>query len=318
MFEAVGDPYTTYLDTSDYEEMVMSTRGSYGGIGIIVTADDDGYVSVISPIEGTPGERAGLGTGDRIIRVDHQPVTGGRLDDAVSLMRGEPDTEVVVEVLKRNGREPVELVIIRENIRIESVRSEVLENETGYIRITSFDEQTARDFKQHMDELLDQGVRNLVLDMRNNPGGLLNQAIRIADMLLGEGLIVYTEDRHGNRREEQSDSKMYEMPLVVLMNEGSASASEILAGAIQDHERGTIVGVTSFGKGLVQELQRLPDGTGFKYTVSQYFTPEGRNIHDLGIVPDVIVELPDETEQPIDGMENKDDIQLLKALELLQ
>lgn len=316
MFEAVDDPYTTYLDAKDYSDMMISTQGTYGGIGIIVTADDEGYVSVISPIEGTPGERAGLATGDRILQVDQQSVTGNRLDDAVALMRGEPETEVIIEVIKKNQRESSEISITREIIKIQSVRSEMLESGIGYLRISSFDEQTGRDFKRHMDELIEQGTEKLVLDLRNNPGGLLNQANYIADLLLDEGIIVYTENRHGYRREEKSDKSMYDVELVVLINEGSASASEILAGAIQDHQRGLILGTTSFGKGLVQELQRMPDGTGFKYTVSQYFTPEGRNIHDVGIEPDIVVEIPEEMIENAQDIE-EEDIQLKKALEVL-
>ncbi len=318
MFEAVDDPYTTYLDEKDYSDMMISTQGTYGGIGIIITADDEGFVSVISPIEGTPGERAGLSTGDRILQVDHQTVTGNRLDDAVALMRGEPDTEVVVEVIKKNQQESLEIGIIREIIKIQSVRSEIIEEKIGYLRISSFDEQTGQDFKKHMDELVDQGIEKLVLDLRNNPGGLLNQANYIADLLLDEGIIVYTENRHGYRREEKSDKNMYDVEMVVLINEGSASASEILAGAIQDHQRGLIVGTTSFGKGLVQELQRMPDGTGFKYTVSQYFTPSGRNIHEVGIEPDVVVEIPEEMLENSQELTDEEDIQLQKGIELLK
>jgi len=320
MFEAVDDPYTTYLDVNDYTNMMISTQGTYGGIGIIITADDDGYVSVISPIEGTPGERSGLSTGDRILQVDFQAVTGNRLDDAVSLMRGEPDTEVVIEVMKKNQRESIEISIVREIIKIQSVRSEILDEDIGYVRISSFDEQTGQDFKKHMDQLMDQGVEKLILDLRNNPGGLLNQANYIADLLLGEGIIVYTENRHGYRREEKSGKSMYDVELVLLINEGSASASEILAGAVQDQQRGILVGTTSFGKGLVQELQRLPDGTGFKYTVSQYFTPSGRNIHGVGIEPDVVVEIPEELLEEWLEMteEEKEDPQLQKAAELLK
>lgn len=318
MFEAVDDPYTTYLDAKDYSDMMISTQGTYGGIGIIVTADDEGFVSVISPIEGTPGERAGLSTGDRILQVDHQTVTGNRLDDAVALMRGEPDTEVIVEVIKKNQQESLEIGITREIIKIQSVRSELIEEKIGYLRISSFDEQTGQDFKKNMDELIDQGTEKLVLDLRNNPGGLLNQANYIADLLLDEGIIVYTENRHGYRREEKSDKSMYDVEMIVLINEGSASASEILAGAIQDHQRGLIVGTTSFGKGLVQELQRMPDGTGFKYTVSQYFTPSGRNIHDVGIEPDIVVEIPEEILENSQDLTDEEDIQLQKAVELLK
>lgn len=317
MFEAVDDPYTTFLDAKAFSDMMISTRGTYGGIGIIITADEEGFVSVVSPIEGTPGNRAGLTTGDRILQVDHQTVSGNRLDVAVSLMRGEPDTEVIIEVLKKNRQETKEVVITREIIKIESVRSEMKAEGVGYMRISSFDEQTGRDFKQHMDLLVKQGMNRLVLDLRNNPGGLLNQANYIADLLLDEGIIVYTENRHGHRREEKSGKQMFDVKLVVLINEGSASASEILAGAIQDHRRGLLVGSTSFGKGLVQELQRLPDGTGFKYTVSQYFTPSGRIIHGVGIEPDVVIEALEVDENMEAENVAAKDIQLKRAIELL-
>ncbi len=318
MFDAVEDPYTTYLDAKDMSDIMMSTQGIYGGIGIIVTADEDGYVSVVSPIEDTPGERAGLNTGDRILRVDDESVSGNRLDDAVSLMRGDADTKVKLEVMKRNQSEPVDISITREVIRIQSVRSEVMEDQIGYVRVTNFDEQTAGDFQTHMNDLTNQGISKIVLDLRNNPGGLLTSAIKISDMLLGEELIVYTEDRHGNRKEEYSDAGRYDVELVVLINEGSASASEILAGALQDHGKATLVGEQSFGKGLVQEMQQLPDGTGFKFTVSEYFTPSGRNIHERGIEPDHIVEIPDEMWMEGHDLDFDEDPQLLRAVELLQ
>ncbi|RQD67387.1 MAG: S41 family peptidase [Tindallia sp. MSAO_Bac2] len=318
MFEAVGDPYTNYLDAKDMSDMMMSTQGVYGGIGIIVTADDDGYVSVVSPIEDTPGERAGLNTGDRIIRVDDENVSGNRLDDAVSLMRGDADTEVKLEVMKRNQNESVEISVVREIIRIQSVRSEIINNSIGYVRVTNFDEKTAGDFQSHMDEMTRQGITQVILDLRNNPGGLLTSAIRISDMLLDEGLIVYTEDRHGNRKEEFAGSGNYDVELVVLINEGSASASEILAGALQDREKAILVGGQSFGKGLVQEMQQLPDGTGFKFTVSEYFTPSGRSIHEKGIEPDYVVDIPEDIWLEGHDLELDEDPQLQRAIELFQ
>ncbi|SFI07321.1 carboxyl-terminal processing protease [Tindallia magadiensis] len=320
MFEAVGDPYTTYLDAKDMSDMLMSTQGVYGGIGIIVTADEEGYVSVVSPIEDTPGERAGLNTGDRIIRVDDEDVSGNRLDDAVSLMRGDADTEVKLEIMKRNQEEAVEISVVREIIRIQSVRAEVMEDKIGYIRVTNFDEKTASDFQFEMDELTRQGIDRVILDLRNNPGGLLSSAIRMSDLLLDESLIVYTEDRHGNRKEEYASEGNYDVELVVLINEGSASASEILAGALQDHEKAILVGEQSFGKGLVQEMQQLPDGTGFKFTVSEYFTPSGRSIHDKGIKPDHVVEISEEEllESQGQDLELQEDVQLQQAIELLQ
>jgi carboxyl-terminal processing protease len=316
MFQGVEDPYTTYMDAVEFNDLMTRTQGSYGGIGIIVTPGEDGLVTVVSPIEDTPGERAGIVTGDRIIAVDGELIYGERLDYAVERMKGNPGTEVVLTIRRENSFEPVDIKIKREEIRLQTVKSEVLSNNIGYMRISMFDEQTSKDFKSHLNELNKKKIEGLVIDVRNNPGGLLSQCVEIADIILGEQVIVYTEDRHGIREEEKSNKNKIDLPLVLLVNKGSASASEILAGAIKDTESGTIIGTTTFGKGLVQQVKPLDDGTGFKYTISQYFTPNGTNIHGKGIEPNIVVELPEELNNAI-NLERSKDTQLQKAIEII-
>ncbi|MCC5912374.1 MAG: S41 family peptidase [Clostridiaceae bacterium] len=317
MFQGVGDPYTNYMSEKEFTELMTRTQGSYGGIGVIITAGEDGYVTVVSPIEDTPGEKAGIITDDKILTVDGKTVSGDRLDYAADLMKGEIGTEVTISIFREGRSQPFDVTLVREEIRLRTVRSEVLEDGIGYVRISMFDEQTAKDFQQHVKELQNKNVQGLIIDLRNNPGGLMDQCVKIADMLLGEQVIVYTEDRHGTREVEKSNKKQIDLPLTVLVNRGSASASEILSGAIQDGGRGTIIGNTTFGKGLVQHVKPLKDGTGFKYTVSQYFTPSGRDIHGRGIEPDIIVDLPEELKDAI-TIEEQDDTQLKKAIEVLK
>lgn len=317
MFDSIDDPYTLYMDDKEFGDLMTRTQGTYGGIGVIVTPGDDGYVTVVSPIENTPGEKSGLLPGDRIMAVDGEPIYADKLDYAVSLMKGDPDTNVKLSILRGGAKETFDVDIKREEIRLETVRSEVMEKDIGYIRISTFDEQTASDFKDHLNGLKKKNVKGIILDLRNNPGGLLDQCVEIADEILGDQIIVYTEDRNGKKNVEKSDKKQLELPITVLVNKGSASASEILAGAIKDGNKGKIVGTTTFGKGLVQQVRPLTDGTGFKFTVSEYFTPNGTNIHGIGVEPDVVVELPEDSNG--DGViEPKDDIQLQKAIEVLR
>ncbi len=316
MFQGVGDPYTSYMFEEEFTELMVRNQGSYGGIGVIITPGDDGLVTVVSPIENTPGERAGILTGDRILAVDGEAVSGDKLDYAADIMKGDPGTDVVLSIWREGLGDAIDITLVREEIRLETVRSEVLENNIGYVRISMFDEKTAKDFKDHVKKLQAENVGGLIIDLRNNPGGLMDQCIKIADMVLGEQVIVYTENRHGEREIEKSDKKQIDLPLVVLVNKGSASASEILAGAIKDGNRGKIVGTTTFGKGLVQQLKPLNDGTGFKYTISQYFTPNGNNIHGRGIEPHIVIELPEEIRNESD-IERDQDIQLDKAIEIL-
>lgn len=317
MFDSIEDPYTQYMNDKEFGDLMTQTSGIYGGIGIVVTPGENGFVTVVSPIEGTPGERAGLLPGDKIISVDGVAISGDKLDSAVELMKGEVNTEVKLSILRQEKSEPFDVNIIREEIRLETVRSEVIENNIGYIRISNFDEKTAQDFETELNNLKNKGIDGLVLDLRNNPGGLLDQCVEIADMLLGEQTIVYTEDRNGNREIQKSDKNQFELPLAVLVNEGSASASEILSGAIKDGNRGKIIGTTTFGKGLVQQVRPFNDGTGFKFTISEYFTPNGINIHGTGIEPDITVELQ---EADIDETTGQilNDTQLTKAINTIK
>jgi carboxyl-terminal processing protease len=320
MVDALGDPYSVYMTKDEYESFNIETDGIYGGIGIIVTPGEDGLITVVSPIEDTPGERAGIKTGDKIIKVEGKEYFSETMDEAVSLMRGEPDTDVHITIMRRDkdgNTETFDLNITREIIRLQSVKSGVVQEDIGYIRLTAFDNLTYEDFRKALMDIQSKNVKGIVLDLRSNPGGLLNVSVDIADELLGEGTVVYTEDKYKQRQYEESDSKMVDLPLVVLVNEGSASASEILAGAIRDLDRGTLVGTTTFGKGLVQRIRDLPDGSGIKVTVAEYFTPDGINIHGTGIEPDVVVELNEDVEGI--GLDYLDqDNQLQKAIEVLR
>jgi carboxyl-terminal processing protease len=320
MVDALGDPYSVYMTKDEYESFNIETDGIYGGIGIIVTPGEDGLITVVSPIEDTPGERAGIKTGDKIIKVEGKEYFSETMDEAVSLMRGEPDTDVQITIMRRDkdgNTETFDLNITREIIRLQSVKSGVVQEDIGYIRLTAFDNLTYEDFRKALMDIQSKNVKGIVLDLRSNPGGLLNVSVDIADELLGEGTVVYTEDKYKQRQYEESDSKMVDLPLVVLVNEGSASASEILAGAIRDLDRGTLVGTTTFGKGLVQRIRDLPDGSGIKVTVAEYFTPDGINIHGTGIEPDVVVELNEDVEGI--GLDYLDqDNQLQKAIEVLR
>lgn len=316
MFEALGDPYSTYMNVDEFKSFTEETEGVYGGIGIIVTPGEDNLITVVSPIEDTPGERAGIKTGDKIIKVDGEEFTADKMDEAVKRMKGAPNTPVTITVLrtgKSGNTQYIDMKIIREEIRLQTVKSDIINSDIGYIKITSFDELTYDDFKKHLNSLMDKNISGLILDLRNNPGGLLNVCVDIADELLGEGIIVYTETKNGEKQYEYSDKDYVDIPLVLLVNEGSASASEILAGAIKDHNRGILLGNKTFGKGIVQRIRQLKDGSGFKLTVSEYFTPKGENIHGIGIEPDIKVDLPEDIQQI--GLENlKEDTQLQAAI----
>lgn len=318
MVQSLEDPYSVYLTEEEYSSFTQETSGIYAGIGVIVTPGDDGYITIVSPIEDTPGERAGLRTGDRISHVDGVEYYGEEMDKAVNVMKGEANTQVTLTIVRGelSDSESFDVNITREQIRLVTVKSEMIDD-IGYMRITSFDEITYEDFKTQLAEIENNNASGLIIDLRNNPGGLLNVTAEIADDLLGSGDIVYTETKDGYRQIMKSDGNQTDIPLVVLVNEGSASASEILSGAIKDHRRGEIIGTTTFGKGVVQTVRDLGDGSGIKLTVSQFFTPEGNVIHDVGVEPDIIVELNEDVETI--GIENlAEDNQLQKALEIIR
>lgn len=315
MLQSLEDPYTVYMTREEYEDFMVHTTGTYGGIGIVVEKGEDGYITIVAPIEDTPGERAGLKAGDKIIKVDGKDVRGDQLEQAVSMMKGPEGTEVKLTIL-RKGMEPFQVSIIREQIRLKTVKAQMIEGNIGYIRISAFDEKTFNDFNSELKKLVKSGMKGLVIDVRNNPGGLLDQVVEIADLLMGKGLIVYTEDRQGNREEKVSDAGKLGLPLVVLVNQGSASASEILAGAIQDSGTGVLVGTKTFGKALVQTVRELKDGSAIKITVAQYYTPKGRSIQGKGIQPDYIIEMPEDG--VMGDYEGGKDPQLSKAMEIIR
>ena len=320
MVSSLNDPYSVYMTQDEFSSFAQQTAGIYGGVGVIVTPGEDNYITVVSPIEDTPGERAGIKSGDRIIKVNGVEYFAENMDEAVKVMKGKPKTKVTITIMridKEGNNQTFDLDIIREEIRLVTVKSSIIDKEIGYIRITSFDELTYKDFKENLSKLEKANVKGLIIDLSNHPGGLLNICSQIADELLGEGDIVYTQTKNGEREYLKSDKGQITIPLVLLVNEGSASASEILAGAIKDHKRGELIGTKTFGKGVVQRIKELPDGSGIKLTVSEYFTPNGTNIHGIGITPDIVIELNE-------GVENigvdyiKEDNQLQKALEVIK
>ena len=316
MLEALEDPYTVYMDKDEYDSFMTHTTGTYEGIGLVVEGGEDGYIRVVAPIEDTPSARAGIRTADRIIRVDGQEVYADQLERAVAMMKGPEGTEVVLTIMREGLSDPFDVNIVREEIRLVTVKSEVIEDNIGYVRISAFDEKTDEDFRTQIKRLQGEGIQGLILDLRGNPGGLLDVVVRVADFIMGKGLIVYTEDRQGNRNEELSDDGELGLPLVVLVDGGSASASEILAGAIQDSETGILVGTRTFGKALVQTIQGLGDGSAIKMTIAQYYTPKGRSIQGSGIQPDYVVERPDDA--VIGDYSEGKDTQLAEALELIK
>ena len=319
---SLDDPYSQYLTADEYTDLNQQTSGEYGGIGVIVTPGEDNLITVVSPIKGTPGERGGLKPEDKIIAVDGKEFLAEDMDKAVKVMKGKPKTKVVLTILRKEkdgSNKTFDVDIIREKIRLETVNSSVIEDTVGYINITSFDELTYKDYMKAFNGLEEKNVKGLIIDLRNNPGGLLDVTADIADELLGEGTIVYTETKTGEKEYYKSNAAQTDLPLVVLVNGGSASASEILSGAIKDYKRGELIGTKTFGKGIVQRIRPLPtkDGSAIKLTISEYFTPNGTNIHGIGIEPDIEVELPEDIKGI--GVEFLDeDTQLQKALEVLK
>lgn len=318
MVEALGDPYSVFMNQSEFRDFITALDGSFGGVGIVLSVDENtGEIIVVSPIEGTPAYKAGILPRDVIVKVDDVDLTGKSLDDAVRLLRGKKGTQVTVYVKRGDEQELLEFQLTRDDIRVTTVNYEVLDDNIGYIKITSFDSKTYDEFKSALDSLINKGIKGLILDLRNNPGGSLYESVLIADEILGEGIIVYTEDRNKNRLEEYySDGDKISVPLVVLINENSASAAEIVAGAVKDHKAGILVGTKTFGKGSVQEIQPFENKTGMKLTIAKYYMPSGRCIDGIGIEPDIEVELDKETS--IFNVPREKDLQLLKALEIFK
>jgi carboxyl-terminal processing protease len=313
LFESLGDPYSTYLTPSEFKNMNEMTSGSFGGIGVIVTKSEEGYITVVAPVEDTPGEKAGIKTNDKIIKVDDKDLVGMELDKAVELIKGEQGTKVSLTILRDKVQQPMTFEIKRELINQKAVKSEVKKNDIGYIRLSSFDQDAGKDFKKALSGLRAKNIKGLILDLRQNPGGYVSSCLEIADELLGEGMVVYTEDINKNREVYNSKGSNLEIPLIVLVDEGSASASEILSGAIKDREAGLLIGTKTFGKGLVQSVEGLKDGSGFKLTTQKYYTPKGISINKIGIEPNIEVK-PMEIKE---GQRPEDikDLQLERAME---
>jgi len=285
------DPHSSYLNTEQFQELRIGTSGEFGGLGIEVGMED-GFVKVVSPIDDTPAARAGMETGDLIIRLDDKPVKGLSLNDAVKLMRGKPGSDIVLTVVREGEDRPLKITITRAVIQVTSVRNRFLEEGYGYVRVSHFQTKTPADMIKAIETMqIDGELNGLVLDLRNNPGGVLSAAVGISDAFLNDGLIVYTDGREEDSRLRYSASRgdiLSGAPLVVLVNGGSASASEIVAGAMQDHGRGVVMGSKTFGKGSVQTIQNLPNGGAVKLTTARYYTPSGRSIQAQGIEPDIV------------------------------
>ncbi len=294
---SVGDPYTSYFTTLEYESFLEKMHGSYEGIGVVVSyGESEDEVIVVAPFKDSPGEKAGMKPGDRIVAVDNVDIIGMSLDKVVERIKGEKSTEVIITVVREEER--IDISIIRDVIEIPTIEYELKEGDIGYILMSGFDLITEDQFKNALKELEKDGQKGLIIDLRNNPGGYLHIVHAIVDELIEKGnLVVYTEDKHGNREELFTESRnSFDKPLVILVNGNSASASEILAGAVKDHEKGVIVGETTFGKGLVQRTFDLDDGSAIKVTVSRYYTPDGYYIHGIGIEPDIVIPYDSESE----------------------
>ncbi len=288
------DPHSSYLDAKSFDDLQVSTKGEFGGLGLEVGLEN-GFVKVIAPIDGTPAEKAGIESGDLIIMLDGKPVKGMSLNKAVSLMRGAKGSQIELTIVREGRVQPFDVVVTRDTIKVVSVRGRTLEDGFGYIRIAQFQNKTGSEFKKKLAELQtnNQPLKGLVIDLRNNPGGILQASVEVADSFLNEGLIVYTEGRIDNSYSEYSATPndiIDGTPIVVLINGGSASASEIVAGALQDHRRAIVMGTDSFGKGSVQTVVPLTKESAIKLTTARYFTPNGRSIQAQGIVPDITVE----------------------------
>ena len=289
------DPHSTYLDGDSYKDLREGTSGEFGGLGIEVGMEN-GFVKVIAPIDDTPAQKAGIKAGDLIIKLDDRSVKGLSLNDAVNIMRGNPGDPITLTIIRENEEKPLVITIIRDVIKIKSVRFDTLEPGFGYLRISSFQSHTVEGLRQAIDQLKkdnSEKLKGIILDLRNNPGGILNAAVGVSDMFLNKGMIVYTEGRIKDSKlkfNAKPNAKLPDIPLIVLVNAGSASASEIVAGALQDHGRGIIMGEKTFGKGSVQTILPMNNNAALKLTTARYYTPNGRSIQASGITPDIIID----------------------------
>lgn len=318
LIAGLGDNYAAYYTKEELEKTTEASNGSYKGIGAVLSQDrTTGLITVVRCYEGTPSAEAGLLPGDVISAINDTQVTEMELTEVVSMIKTEPGDTVKIEVAREGEADYISFDVPRADIEVPTVNAEMLEGNIGYIEITEFDVITEEQFAQALSDLESQGMEKLIIDLRNNPGGVLGAVCNMLEQILPEGLIVYTEDKDGNRTEYKSSGENeFDKPLALLVNGNSASASEIFAGAVKDYGIGTLVGTKTFGKGIVQRIINLNDGTAVKLTVSKYYTPKGNDIHKVGIEPDVEVELNEELKQKV-TIEKSEDNQLQKAIEVL-
>ena len=321
MFENLKDPYTAYYTKDEFDKLMESVNGKYAGIGVAVQASDEGYIKAISVFDESPAKKAGIEVGDYITKVDGESYSADQLEEAVSKIRGNVGEKVKITVLRKNDKEKAEekeIEVERANVKVDTVDSKVVEKDDkkiGYLRVKEFEDVTKEEFAKELKSLKDQNVDGIVMDLRNNPGGSLDVCLAVADTFLDEGAIVSTVDKKGKEIVENSDKEMDKTPMTILINENSASASEILAGAFKDRGRAKIIGKTSFGKGIVQKLFPLEDGSGVKITISEYFTPNKTKIHKIGVKPDIEVENNNDNILDIEQLDQDD--QFNKAMDTL-
>lgn len=307
MVKSLNDPHSNYLSPKMYKTLMEQTEGSFAGIGVVMGMDNEQKIHIVGIMENSPGQKAGLQEGDEILAVDGVPVTQMAFDEVAAHVRGQAGTDVVLTIMRDNANQ--DITITRDNIKLKTVGHKMLDNNIGYIQIVSFSEDTANEFNEAYNDLKNQGMKALVLDLRNNPGGLLTTCVEIAKKLVPKGEIVSIVDKQGNKETYSSSLEAPEYPLVVLINKNSASASEILSGAIQDTKSGTIIGNTSYGKGSVQTILPMFEDDAVKLTIAKYYTPSGRSIDGTGITPDIEINLDENATS---------DTQLDKALEVLK
>lgn len=318
LMNSLGDPYSQYYKADEYKSLMDSTTGSYYGIGAVLSQDQETMqVTVLHVYKGSPAEEAGVKDGDVILAVDGAETEKEELSELVKRIKGSEGTTVSLTLQRKGVDKSLTVQVERRQVEVPTVEYQMLQDSTGYLQITEFSDVTPGQFEKAVADLEGQGMTSLIVDLRNNPGGVLESVNEILDLILPEGIIVYTEDKYGNRTDYTSKGDTYmEMPLAVLINENSASASEIFAGAIKDYEYGTLIGTTTFGKGIVQQIIPLKDGSAVKVTIARYFTPKGNYIHEVGIEPDIRLEYeylgPEDEEYDI-----MKDNQVLKALEVL-
>ena len=315
------DPHSSFLSSDDFDELKIGTTGKFGGLGIEITSEE-GFVKVISPIDDTPAKRAGIEAGDLIIKVGDESLKDMEIGEAVKLMRGEPGTKVEITILRKNVDEPIVVNITREIIVSKGIKTKIFNDNIAYLRLSSFQSNSTNDLKSAIYKLKKEAtneIKAIILDLRNNPGGVLGSAVGITDLFLKKGKIVYTKGRTINSKLEYKATPQdisSGLPLIVMINEGSASASEIVAGALQDHKRAKIVGTKSYGKASVQTIQELSDGSALKLTTARYYTPFGRDIHTEGIAPDIEIKRERDKEVKLPEPYNKDN-QLFETLRIV-